>query len=82
MGAATAVNILHRRKLAAASVDDRQPLRLQLIDEQTRTAGSVGQAVKAGVVDEIIEPTQTRHRIAQALAQAPAGRGFHGNIPL
>jgi acetyl-CoA/propionyl-CoA carboxylase carboxyl transferase subunit len=82
MGAAAAVNVLHRRKLAAAPVDERESLRLRLIDEQARTAGGVGRAVEGGVVDEVIEPTQTRRRIAEALAQAPAGRGFHGNIPL
>jgi acetyl-CoA/propionyl-CoA carboxylase carboxyl transferase subunit len=38
--------------------------------------------VELGVVDDVIEPTETRRRIAQALAEAPAGRGFHGNIPL
>jgi acetyl-CoA/propionyl-CoA carboxylase carboxyl transferase subunit len=35
-----------------------------------------------GVVDEIIDPADTRRRLAEALAAAPAGRGAHGNIPL
>jgi acetyl-CoA/propionyl-CoA carboxylase carboxyl transferase subunit len=82
MGAAAAVNILHRRRLAAAPVDEREALRLRLVDEQARTAGGVGRALEEGVVDEVIAPDQTRRRIAEALAQAPAGRGFHGNIPL
>jgi acetyl-CoA/propionyl-CoA carboxylase carboxyl transferase subunit len=34
------------------------------------------------VVDEVIEPSQTRRRLAEALASAPARRGRHGNIPL
>jgi acetyl-CoA/propionyl-CoA carboxylase carboxyl transferase subunit len=34
------------------------------------------------VVDELIEPSQTRRALAEALATAPAGRGAHGNIPL
>jgi acetyl-CoA/propionyl-CoA carboxylase carboxyl transferase subunit len=34
-----------------------------------------------GVVDEIIDPADTR-RLAEAPAAAPAGRGAHGNIPL
>jgi acetyl-CoA/propionyl-CoA carboxylase carboxyl transferase subunit len=38
--------------------------------------------VAIGVVDEVIKPEQTRRRLAEALAAAPAGRGAHGNIPL
>jgi acetyl-CoA/propionyl-CoA carboxylase carboxyl transferase subunit len=82
MGAAAAVNILHRKKLAAAPVADRDALRGQLIEEQTRTAGGVGRALEIGVVDDVIKPTETRRRIAEALAAAPAARGAHGNIPL
>jgi acetyl-CoA/propionyl-CoA carboxylase carboxyl transferase subunit len=35
-----------------------------------------------GVVDEVIEPADTRRRLVEALAAAPAGRGAHGNSPL
>jgi acetyl-CoA/propionyl-CoA carboxylase carboxyl transferase subunit len=82
MGASAAVNILHRKKLAAAPQDEREVLRAQLIDEQTRTAGGVNRALEIGVVDEVISPADTRRRIAEALAGAPAARGAHGNIPL
>jgi acetyl-CoA/propionyl-CoA carboxylase carboxyl transferase subunit len=82
MGAAAAVNILHRKKLAAAPADQREAMRAQLIEEQTRTAGGVGRALEIGVVDDVIEPKETRRRIAEALAAAPAARGAHGNIPL
>jgi acetyl-CoA/propionyl-CoA carboxylase carboxyl transferase subunit len=82
MGAAAAVNILHRKKLAAAPVAEREALRAQLIEEQTRTGGGVGRALEIGVVDDVIKPTETRRRIAEALAAAPAARGAHGNIPL
>jgi acetyl-CoA/propionyl-CoA carboxylase carboxyl transferase subunit len=82
MGAAAAVNILHRRTLAAVPAQEREALRAQLVEEQARTAGGVGRAVELGVVDEVIEPAGTRQRLAEALAAAPAGRGFHGNIPL
>ena len=34
------------------------------------------------MVDDVIEPAETRRRIAEALAAAPAARGAHGNIPL
>jgi acetyl-CoA/propionyl-CoA carboxylase carboxyl transferase subunit len=82
MGASAAVNILHRRKLAAAPPDEREALRAQLIEEQSRVAGGVNRALEIGVVDEVIKPSETRRRIAEALAAAPAARGAHGNIPL
>ena len=82
MGAAAAVNILHRKKLAATPVEQREAMRAQLVEEQIRTAGGVGRALEIGVVDDVIEPKETRRRIAEALAAAPAARGAHGNIPL
>jgi acetyl-CoA/propionyl-CoA carboxylase carboxyl transferase subunit len=82
MGPSAAVNILHRKKLAAAPHEEREALRLQLIDEQTREAGGVNRALEIGVVDDVIKPSETRRRIAEALAGAPAARGAHGNIPL
>jgi acetyl-CoA/propionyl-CoA carboxylase carboxyl transferase subunit len=82
MGASAAVNILHRKKLAAAPAEKREDLRAQLIEEQMRTAGGVSRALEIGVVDDVIEPIDTRRRIAEALAAAPAARGAHGNIPL
>jgi acetyl-CoA/propionyl-CoA carboxylase carboxyl transferase subunit len=82
MGAPAAVNILHRKKLAAAKPEDRDALRAQLIEEQLRVAGGVDRALEVGVVDDMITPSETRRRIAEALASAPAARGAHGNIPL
>jgi acetyl-CoA/propionyl-CoA carboxylase carboxyl transferase subunit len=83
MGAKAAVSILHRRKLAAAPEGpEREALHEQLAAEQERIAGGVARAVEIGVVDEIIQPSETRRRVAEALASAPAGRGAHGNIPL
>ncbi|MFE9205135.1 acyl-CoA carboxylase subunit beta [Micromonospora sp. NPDC007230] len=82
MGASAAVNVLHRKKLAAAPVEEREALRAQLIEEQIRVAGGVNRALEIGVVDEVIKPAETRRRIAEALAAAPAARGAHGNIPL
>jgi acetyl-CoA/propionyl-CoA carboxylase carboxyl transferase subunit len=82
MGASAAVNILYRKRLAAAPADKREDLRAELIDEQTRNAGGVGRALEIGVVDDVITPEDTRIRLAEALAAAPAARGAHGNIPL
>ncbi len=82
MGASAAVNILHRKKLAAAPQEKRDEVRARLIEEQLQTAGGVGRALEIGVVDDVISPAETRRRIAEALAAAPAARGAHGNIPL
>jgi acetyl-CoA/propionyl-CoA carboxylase carboxyl transferase subunit len=82
MGASAAVNILHRKKLAAAPHEQREALREALIAEQVQTAGGVNRALEIGVVDDVIKPAETRRRLAEALAAAPAARGAHGNIPL
>src|SRR5690606_352202 len=51
MGASAAVNIIHRKKLAAAAPEERETLRAALVEEQTRIAGGVGRALEIGVVD-------------------------------
>jgi acetyl-CoA/propionyl-CoA carboxylase carboxyl transferase subunit len=82
MGAKAAVGILHRKKLAAAQPGEREALHAQLAEEHERIAGGVNRAVQIGVVDEVVDPVQTRRRLVTALAAAPHGRGAHGNIPL
>lgn len=82
VGAKAAVGILHRKQLATAPSDERDALEARLIAEHERVAGGVGRAVSLGVVDEVIDPSDTRRVLANALASAPAGRGAHGNIPL
>ncbi|MDG4770716.1 carboxyl transferase domain-containing protein [Solwaraspora sp. WMMD792] len=82
MGAEAAVGVLHRRQLAAAPDAEREELRARLIAEQVRVAGGVDRARALGVVDEVIDPAETRQRVAVALASAPGGRGHHTNIPL
>jgi acetyl-CoA/propionyl-CoA carboxylase carboxyl transferase subunit len=82
MGAKAAVGILHRKKLAAAPPGEREALHEKLAAEHEVIAGGVNRAREIGVVDEVVQPAQTRRRLVTALAQAPAGRGAHGNIPL
>ena len=82
MGASAAVNILHRKKLAATPKEEREALRLKLVEQQLEVAGGVNRALEIGVVDDVVKPEETRRRIAEALAGAPAARGAHGNIPL
>jgi acetyl-CoA/propionyl-CoA carboxylase carboxyl transferase subunit len=82
MGAISAVEILHRRKLIAMEGPKRDALRIALAAEHELIAGGVAKAMSIGVIDEIVDPALTRRRIAELLASAPAGRGQHGNIPL
>lgn len=82
MGAKAAVGILHKRTLAAAPEDEREELHERLAEEHAAIAGGVGRARALGVVDEVIEPTDTRRRIVGALATARHERGSHNNIPL
>jgi acetyl-CoA/propionyl-CoA carboxylase carboxyl transferase subunit len=82
MGAEAAVGILHRKKLAAVPDHERDALKAHLVTEQVRIAGGVSRAMAIGVLDEVISPRQTRRRLAEAFAAAPADRGHHGNIPL
>jgi acetyl-CoA/propionyl-CoA carboxylase carboxyl transferase subunit len=82
MGAKAAVGILHKRKLAAAPDDEREALHEELADEHERIAGGVDAAIEIGVVDEKIDPAHTRSKLTQTLAEAPARRGRHKNIPL
>jgi acetyl-CoA/propionyl-CoA carboxylase carboxyl transferase subunit len=82
MGATAAVRILHRRRLAEVPDQRRLELEAELAAEHELLSGGISRAVEAGVVDAVIEPTQTRTTIARAIAAAPNGRGGHGNIPL
>ena len=82
MGAKAAVGILHKKKLAAAPDHEREALHDELAAEHERIAGGVDSAIEIGVVDEKIDPAHTRSKLTEALAQAPARRGRHKNIPL
>jgi acetyl-CoA/propionyl-CoA carboxylase carboxyl transferase subunit len=82
MGAVAAVRILHRRTLASVPADRLHEAEAELAIEHEATIGGLQRAVDLGVVDAIIEPGQTRHEIARAIAEAPQLRGTHANIPL
>jgi acetyl-CoA carboxylase carboxyltransferase component len=83
MGAGQAVSIIHRRELAAA--DDPEAERGRLANEYAGEHLLAQTAAREGFVDEIIEPADTRARLAWAL-HTLAGRErpafAHGNIPL
>ncbi|MET7402905.1 carboxyl transferase domain-containing protein [Dactylosporangium sp. NPDC005572] len=82
MGAEAAVGVLHRKALAAAADEERPELLTRLVAEHEERSGGVRRGLDLGVVDEVIDPADSRRRLAGALANAPAGRGHHGNIPL
>jgi acetyl-CoA/propionyl-CoA carboxylase carboxyl transferase subunit len=82
MGAEAAVEVLYRKRLAAADEADKAALRAQFIAEHRERAGGVQRGIELGVIDEMVVSADTRARVAAALAAAPGGRGHHGNIPL
>jgi acetyl-CoA/propionyl-CoA carboxylase carboxyl transferase subunit len=82
MGAVAAVRILHRRRLASVPEQDRPGLEAMLAAEQERAVGGLSRAAALGIVDEIIDPVQTRRALARAIIAARPSRGAHGNIPL
>lgn len=71
MSARAAVGIVHRRELRLAS--DPQQVRDRLADAYNREHLRADTAAAEGFVDEIIEPSQTRDRLAAALEAFAAG---------
>jgi acetyl-CoA/propionyl-CoA carboxylase carboxyl transferase subunit len=82
MGAIAAIRILHRRTLAATDPEQLHEVETALATEHERTVGDLQRALDVGVIDEIIDPAQTRQAIARAIAESPRARGAHRNIPL
>jgi acetyl-CoA/propionyl-CoA carboxylase carboxyl transferase subunit len=82
MGAIAAVRILHRRTLASVPPEQLHEAEAELAARHEATAGGLRRAVEIGVIDAIIEPSQTRRELARAIAEAPQLKGTHANIPL
>ena len=82
MGAVAAIRILHRRTLASVPPEQLHEAETRLAAEHEATAGGLQRAVDLGVIDAIIEPSQTRRELARAIANAPQLKGNHANIPL
>lgn len=85
MGADAAVNVIFRKELAAAADPGRlrAELRAQYIDDLVHPYF----AAERGLVDQVIDPAQTRAAVAAALAMLRGKRRLppqrkHGNIPL
>ncbi|MEU5235538.1 acyl-CoA carboxylase subunit beta [Streptomyces lydicus] len=88
MGAQGAVNILHRRTLAAIDEPDAQEARRQeLIREYEEALLNPYVAAERGYVDAVIMPSETRRHIVRGLRALRNKREAlppkkHGNIPL
>jgi len=85
MGAEGAVNVLYRKDITEA--DDSEAARLEKINEYSETFANPYVAASRGLVDDVIEPSDTRVYIAQALQILKSKREFrpqkkHGLIPM
>ncbi|NHZ70688.1 MAG: methylmalonyl-CoA carboxyltransferase, partial [Proteobacteria bacterium] len=85
MGAQGAVNVIHRRELAAA--DDPEVRRTELVAEYEDQFNNPYVAAQNGLVDDVIEPRETRPKLIAALEMLRNKRESlppkkHGNIPL
>ena len=83
MGGRQAVNLVHRRAIAAD--DDPDEARKRLTGEYERDHLTAAAAAREGVVDEIVPPSATRLRLAaalQMLASTDRPRPLNRNIPL
>jgi acetyl-CoA/propionyl-CoA carboxylase carboxyl transferase subunit len=82
MGATAAVEVLHRRELAAErDPSARAALVLRLAADHESTTGGLTRALECGAVDEVIEPGETRSRLLAALSELPNRRGKRPNGP-
>jgi len=85
MGAQGAVNILHRKQLAAA--EDVEATRAELITAYEEALLNPYVAAERGYIDAVIEPSGTRVHVIRALRALRTKRSNrpprkHGNIPL
>ena len=85
MGPEAAVNVVHRRDLAAAA--DPAARRAELVAEYTARFANPYVAAERGYVDDVIEPRETRRELIRGLqlclrktVERPTRK--HGNIPL
>ncbi len=85
MGPEGAVNVLHRRELAAAV--DPVVLREHLVASYVEAQLYPMHAAEDGLVDDVIDPADTRSAVARSLAMLQGKRAErpprkHGNLPL
>ncbi|WP_433893402.1 acyl-CoA carboxylase subunit beta [Streptomyces sp. CA-111067] len=84
MGAEGAANVVFRRQIAAA--DDPEATRVQLVKEYRAELMHPYYAAERGLVDDVIDPAETREVLIRSLAMlstkhAPLPSRKHGNPP-
>lgn len=83
MGAAAAVEVLHRKELSGErDPSQRRAMVLQLAARHEATTGGLTRALECEAVDEIVLPSQTRRRLVETLADLPSRVGTRPNGPL
>jgi propionyl-CoA carboxylase beta chain len=85
MGAEGAVNIIYRRDIAASPTPDER--RTVLMDDYKARFANPYVAAERGYIDDVIEPSMTRSKVAGALRvlrtkRVTLPKRKHGNIPL
>jgi propionyl-CoA carboxylase beta chain len=85
MGAEGAVNIIHRKEIAAAGDADEK--RTELIADYVERFSNPYIAAERGYIDAVIQPADTRRKLLQSLEMLRSKRETipqrkHGNIPL
>lgn len=85
MGPSGAVNIINRKDIAKAK--DPEKKRQELVDEYRDSFANPYVAAARGYIDDVIEPSETRPRLIEALEVLRNKRDNnppkkHGNIPL
>jgi propionyl-CoA carboxylase beta chain len=85
MGAEGAVNVIHRKEIAAA--DDANAKKTKLIADYVERFSNPYVAAERGYIDAVILPADTRRKLVQSLEMLRSKRETipqrkHGNIPL
>ena len=85
MGPQGAVEILNRRELQQAA--DPEARKAELVDDYTEKYANPYVAAERGIVDAVIDPAETRQKVAAAFRMIESKREElpkrkHGNVPL
>jgi propionyl-CoA carboxylase beta chain len=85
MGAKGAAEIIFKKEIAEAKIPDIKLKEKE--SEYQEMFGNPYRAAERGFIDEVIEPSQTRHKLIRAFEMlqnkvAKLPRKKHGNIPL
>ncbi|MCF3137060.1 carboxyl transferase domain-containing protein, partial [Streptomyces olivochromogenes] len=76
MGAEGAANVIFRRQIAAA--DDPEAMRERMVKEYKAELMHPYYAAERGLVDDVIDPTETREVLIRSLVML---RSKHADVP-